>query len=133
MKNERGVSLIESLLVIVIIGTMVFLMVNIPNALNLMNKSKHLILAKEIAAKQIEDKRSLSYVNLANDSSAISDSRMSLLPDSSGTVVVSDCDAQVCSNGEQLKQVTVTVLWKDNNKQQTVTLKTLISSGGLNQ
>lgn len=130
--NEKGVSLVESLLVVVVVAVMVFLMANLPNAMNLINKSKHLSLAREIASKQIEDKRSLSFTNLANDSADISDSRISLLPGGSGSVVVADCEVQVCTNGEHVKQITVTVNWNDNNKQQTITLKTLIGEGGLN-
>lgn len=126
MKNQKGVSLVESLLVIVVIAAIVFLMANLPNAMNLISKSKHLSLAREIAAKQIEDKRSLSFANLVNDSAAISDSRIALLPNGSGTIAVEDYE-------ESIKQITATVSWKDNNKNQIVVLKTLIGEGGLNQ
>lgn len=131
--DQMGVSLIESLVIVVMVAVMVFLMANIPNAMNLLSKAKHTSLAREIAAKQIEDKRSISYVNLANDSAAISDSRMGLLPEGSGTIVTADCDEQVCTNDENVKQITVTIFWKDNNKDQKVTLTTLIGEGGLNQ
>lgn len=130
---EKGFSLIESLLVVVIIGSIVFLIANIPNAMMLIGKSRHASLAREIAVKQIEDKRALSYENLANDNSPISDSRLSLLPSSSGTVVVEDCDEQICTNGEHIKQVTAEVSWLDNNKPQKVNLKTMIGEGGINQ
>ena len=133
MKDERGISLIESLLVIVVVGVIVALMANLPNALNLVTKSKHLSQAREIAAKQIEDKRNINYVNLVNDESAVVDSRMNLLPSSSGTVLVEDCNPQICTNSEHVKQITVTVNWKDNNKTQTVTLKTFMGEGGINQ
>ena len=133
MKDERGVSLVELLLVVIVVGVIVFLLANLPNAMNLINKSKHLSMAREIAAKQIEDKRSISYINLVNDTLAISDSRINLLPDGSGTVVVADCDVLICTQGESAKQVSVTVSWKDNNKLQKVSLETLIAEGGLNQ
>lgn len=126
MKNQKGVSLVESLLVVVVMAAIVFLMANLPNAMNLVSKAKHLSMAREIVAKQIEDKRSISYANLVNDSSAISDSRISLLPSGNGTIAVADYE-------ESIKQITVTVSWKDNNKNQIVVLKTLIGKGGLNQ
>lgn len=135
--NQKGVSLVESLLVVVMVGLVVFLLANLPNAINLIGKSRHLSLAREIATKQIEDKREISYANLTNDNPAdppaIVDPRLSLLPVSSGTVLVEDCDAQICTNDEHVKQITVTVNWKDNGKQQIVTLKTFIAEGGLNQ
>lgn len=134
--KERGVSLIESLLVVVTVAGIVFLMANLPNAMNLVNKSKHLSLAREIAVKQIEDKRATSYSNLVPDTTNITasvDPRMNSLPNSSGTVKVEDCNVQICTNGENIKQVTVTINWKDNSKTQTISLKTFIGEGGLNQ
>lgn len=133
MKEEKGFSLIESLLVVVIIGSVVLLIANIPNALMLIAKSRHVSLAREIAVKQIEDKRTINYVNLVNDNSPITDTRLNLLPEGSGTVEVGDCDPSICTNGEDIKQVTVTVSWRDNNKTQTITLKTMIGEGGINQ
>lgn len=137
MENERGVSLIESLLVIVVVGLIVILLANLPNALGLITKSRHLSLAREIASKQIEDKRATSYANLADDASPIADSRISLLPQGSGSTIVESCASekspQICPNGEQLKIITVTITWKENNKNQSVSLKTLIGEGGLNQ
>lgn len=135
--NEKGVSLLESLLVVVILGIMAVLLANIPNALGLITKSRHLSLAREIASKQIEDKRATNYANLADDASPISDSRISLLPQGNGSLLVESCNSetnpQVCPNGEQLKIITVTITWKENNKNQSVSLKTLIGEGGLNQ
>lgn len=133
MKAEKGVSLIESLLVIVVVGSIVFLIANIPNALMLVAKAKHMSLAREIAVKQIEDKKTIQFANLVNDTANITDPRLSLLPTGAGTILVEDCDVIICSNGEKIKQVTVTVTWKDNSKTQTVNLKTMIGEGGINQ
>lgn len=130
---EKGVSLIESLLVVVVVGTVVFLLANLPNALSLVGKSRHLSIAREIASKQIEDKRNISYVNLVNDSSPISDSRIGLLPQGQGTIAVEDCSPTICASGEHIKLVTVTVKWQDNNKPQIITFKTMVGEGGINQ
>lgn len=129
----RGASLIESLLVVVMLGIIVVLMANLPNAFTLMSKSRHLSLAREIAAKQIEDKRGISYINLVNGTTNISDSSLSLLSNGSGTITVEDCNASICTNSEHIKKITVTLNWKDNNKNQTVSLNTFIGEGGLNQ
>ncbi|GEM_PF-1722129 len=136
MSDQRGVSLVESLLVVVVVGVIVALMANLPNAMNLITKSKELSLAREIATKQIEDKRATSYINLAKGTEDLKtlDSRVSLLPGGDGSVVVEDCDTEkICTNGESIKQVIVTINWKNNSKQQTATLNTLIGKGGLNQ
>lgn len=133
MKDESGVSLIESLLVVVVISSIVFLMANIPNALMLVGKSKHVSLAREIAVKQIEDKRNINYANLVNDNIPIADSRLNLLPQGTGTVAVEDCPVAICTNGENIKQVTVTVSWVNNAKPQNLTVNTMIGEGGINQ
>lgn len=130
---EKGFSLVEALLVVAIIGSAVFLIANIPNALMLIAKSRHVSLAREIAVKQIEDKRTISFDNLVNDNSPIFDTRLNLLPQGTGTVEVTDCDPSICTQGENIKVVTITVNWQDNSKTQTVFLKTMIGEGGINQ
>ena len=129
---EKGTSLVELLLVVVTIAAAVLLLANLPNAFLLISKSKHLSLAKEIAAKQIEDKRAISFINLVSGTQTISDTRINLLPQGTGTVTVVDCDASVCTNGENIKKVTVSVSWQEN-RLQTVQLDTLIGAGGINQ
>lgn len=133
IKSEKGVSLIESLLVVVAVAIIVVLLANLPNAINLINKSKHLSLAREIALKQLEDKRSISYINLANDTTAIVDNRFESLPQGSGTVVVADCDPLICTSGESIKKITVTISWKEGSTQQQFKIDTFIGEGGLNQ
>lgn len=133
MMHQRGVSLVETILVVLAIGFIVILMANLPNALGLVTKARHISLAKEIAAKQIEDKRAISYINLANGTSPISDSRLSLLPLGAGIMEVVDCNPTICTNAEPIKHVKVTVSWKDNLKEQNISLETFIGEGGLNQ
>lgn len=133
MSAQRGVSLIETILVVLALGFIVILMANLPNALGLIQKSKHLGVAREIATKQIEDKRATSFINLVNGTTDISDSRMNLLPAGSGQIDISDCDPAVCTNSEAIKKIRATVTWKSSNKDQTVTLETFIGEGGLNQ
>lgn len=133
MKNIKGISLVEILLVVATIGFIVILIANLPNALGLVTKSRHISLAKEIAAKQIEDKRDVSFINLVNGTTAISDSRLSLLHQGAGTLEIADCNPQICSNLEPIKYIKVTVSWMDNLKEQNIILETFIGEGGLNQ
>lgn len=133
INSVRGISLIEVLLAVAVVGTAVFLMANLPNAMGLVNKSRHLSLAREIAAKEIEDRRNISYINLVLDTTEIIDSRISLLPSGNGQVIVTDCDPLICTSLEHVKQVTVTLQWKEGNKNQQISLKTFIGEGGINQ
>ncbi len=129
----KGISLIELILVVAVVGAAVFLMANLPNAIGLIGKSRHLSLAREIAAKEIEDKRNISYINLVNDVSSISDQRISLLPAGAGQSKVEDCDPSICTGSENIKQVTVTINWKEGSRDQQISLKTFIGEGGINQ
>lgn len=131
--KEKGASLIESLLIVVTISTIVFLMANLPNAMGLIQKSRHLSLAREIAAKSLEDMRTISYINLVNGTTPVSDPGISLLPKGSGEIAVKDCPGQICTSSENIKYIRVTVSWADNQKTQTVSLDTFIGEGGLNQ
>ncbi len=68
-----------------------------------------------------------------NGTTAISDSRLQELSYGSGTVVIDDCNPQICTNDEESKQITVNVFWKEGQKDQKVSITTLVSEGGVNQ
>lgn len=129
----NGFSFVELLLVIAAVGFLVVLLGSIPNSLNLIGKSKHESLAREILSKEIEDKRNITYANLVLGETNISDSRLVLLPSGEGKTLIEDCNPSICTNGENAKQVTVTVTWKEAGKLQTAKIKTLTGEGGLNQ
>lgn len=131
--NAKGLSLVEILLVIAIIGMMVLLIANLPNSISLISKSRHQGLAREIAVKAIEDIRAQQYINLTDGSSDLLDSRVGLLPEGAGTKIISDCSVDVCANGEQAKQVTISISWKETGRAQNLTVTTLIGQGGLGQ
>ena len=133
--KERGVSLVELLLVVAAIGFLILLVSNLPNAINLIGRARHQSLAREIASKSIEDTRAIAFANLADGTTNLTDSRVNLLPSGSGARIIEPCNPNVCTGGEasKVKQVAVTLTWKEAGKTQTVKLQTLISEGGLNQ
>lgn len=125
--------MLEAILVIFVSGVLILLVANLPNAFNLVGKSKNASIAREIAVKQIEDLRSISYDNLALGSDDITDNRIALLPQGNGSFTIEDCNIELCANGEEIKMIKVSISWKENTKDQKVDLTTLISQGGLNQ
>lgn len=133
LSRSTGFSLVELLVVITLLGFLVFLIASLPGSIRLISRSHNLSTAREIASKEIEDKRAIQYLNLANGEVAVNDHRIGLLPAGSGITSVADCDPQVCTKGENTKVVTVTVNWMESGKQQQVVMKTLISEGGLNK
>jgi len=132
-QNEKGFSLIELLLVVATVGFLVLLLASVPNSIQLIGRSNHQSTAVEIAAKEIEEKRTISYVNLTPGETSINDERINLLPDGVGKTTILDCDSEICSNGENAKQIVVSISWKEFGKDQNVSLHTLIGEGGLNQ
>lgn len=133
MRKNSGISLVEVLLVITAVGVLVLIIGGIPNSIGLIGKAGRQSIAREIASKQIEDKRVISYANLANGTVAVVDLRLSSLLFGSGQVLVSDCDSTVCNNGEVAKKLEVIITWKELVGTETLKLNTLISEGGLNQ
>lgn len=130
---EKGASLVETLLAILTLSAIAFLIANIPGSFNLVNKSRHLSIAREIGTKAIEDKRALNFPNLVNDTLPITDPRISILPAGAGTIIVEDCPQEICSNSEVMKQLTVIITWKEGLKDQKTVFNTLIGQGGLSK
>lgn len=130
-KKDRGFSLIELLVIVVIVGFIALVLFNIPNSIRLIGVSRSSSVALDIAQKAVEDLRSITYDNLVNGSTNITDSRLTSLPGSSGTILIEDCPLIICSSGELTKKATITVNWRDQAVTKKIDLTTFISEGGL--
>lgn len=129
--NQTGFSLVEVLLVVIIAVLIIFTISNIPSSLKLVGASEQESLAREIAAKKLDDLRNMPYENLANGETSISDSRLGDLPGSSSSVSISDCSAQICTNNEEMKLVEIKVNWTESGKVKNVAVSSFISEGGI--
>jgi competence protein ComGC len=129
----KGVTLMELLIVITTIGMLTFLLASIPNSLALISRSDHISIAREIAVKQVDDRRAMPYDNLQIDENGVDivDYRMSRFPNGVGKVYIKPCDIQVCPSDEQVKQITVSISWTEAGQEQNVEITTLISENGL--
>lgn len=129
--SQNGLSLVEIVLSIALIGFVILVINNIPGSIKMISGSQKEAVAKDIAMKEIEALRRRSYSNISDGTTTIADSRMTSLPSSSGTVVVSECPLSICTEPENVKQAVVTVNWLDGGAVKKVTISTLISEGGL--
>lgn len=130
--NQKGISLVEILLVILIVGLIIIVLSNLPLSLSLVGGSKHESLAKQIVQREIEQLRAQTYDNLANTSTpppAIPDSRIGQLPAGVGIYIIADC--AVCTSNELIKQVTARVSWIESGKSMNAEVSTFIAKGGL--
>ncbi|SRR6266404_5511040 len=125
-KNKQsGFSIIEVPIALLIIAVMLVVYGLASNSVVLNHSSKDQDLAHHIAVSEIEDLRHLGYANLPA-SGSFSHSQLSLLPQSSASITISDYNADT-------KQVTVTVTWKEpaSSVTRSVSLVTLINQYGL--
>lgn len=126
-----GFSLVEVIIAVSLVGMIVLVIGNIPNAINLVTSSQSESKIREVAAKKIADIRVLGYDNLANGTTAINDSRLTSLSGASAFTVIADCPITVCASSEEVKQVSITVSWKENGEPKTYQVVTLVGKDGL--
>lgn len=131
MFNQKGFSIVEIVVVIVIIGFIFLLLSNLPSVIGIVGTNRYESIAKQIVVGKIEDLRSQGYTALANGTTNMTDTRLSLLPISSGQTVIEDCPSSICPNNEQIKKVTTKVNWSESGKPHSTEVVTFISKGGL--
>lgn len=129
--NQSGFSLIEVIIVVLLIGVTVFVIANIPHAINWISGSQTESKVRQVVAKRIEDIRLQGYDNLANGTTSITDPRLNELSGVSASTVVADCPQEICPGGELIKKVTVTVTWSESGSPKTYQVVTLVAKEGL--
>lgn len=129
--NDFGFSLVEIIIGIFIVGLIVLVIGNFPNAINLVTSSQADTKIREAAAKKMEDIRLAGYDNLANGTTPINDNRLNELGNVSAFTVISDCPVSICSGSELVRQVKITISWSENGEPKTYQLITLVGKDGL--
>lgn len=131
IESQKGISLIEILVVVLICGLIVGVIINIVPSVNLIGNSNRETLAKQVASQKIEDIRTQGYDNLGNGVQEITDSRLSALQEASATATISDCPQSICTNSELLKKVDVLISWIENSSPKNFQVTTFVGKGGL--
>lgn len=133
MNKQKGFSLVEIILAIMVVALIVALITNLPNSFSLIGASRRYATAKDIATKRLENLRLNGFSNLGlPGTTSFSDSRLAVLPSATATYTIADCPPSICTHGEtDIKQVNVTLTWQEKNQTRTINLYTFISSGGL--
>lgn len=131
--REKGISLIEIILVAAAVIALSLLLSTLPSAMSSINKSRQISLAKEIAVKELEYLRNQDYENLIEGNNTFVDVDLNKLPSAQGIYEINACSPIICTLGEDIKEVRVKVLWNEAGDNKNVELSTLVSKGGLNQ
>jgi type II secretory pathway pseudopilin PulG len=133
IKNQRGISLIELILVVVAVGVLAVLIASLPASIQSIRNSGNTSLAKEIANKEIDLLRKQPYSGLSNGMNTFTDASLFKLPSPAAQYEVSDCPIEVCASGEVAKKIKVTVFWQEAGVVKKVELSTLMTERGLGQ
>lgn len=128
----KAFSLIEIIIVVTVVGLIILVLSNLPSSFGLIGSGGYETIARQIAQKRIDDLRVQTYDNLANGTVPINDVRLNELPSSAGSTLIQDCPQTICTGSELVKQITITIDWKESGKNKNVKIDTLISKGGLN-
>ncbi|MDO8498446.1 MAG: type II secretion system protein [bacterium] len=131
--QEKGSTLVEIILVILMVGFLALLIANLPSSLSSINKSRHTSEAKDIVSRQIENlrKQGFTNLNLTDGETAFPDTDLSNLSSGSAVYKVENCPSEVCQQSEEAKKVTVKVSWNESGDAKSVELVTIVSEGGL--
>lgn len=131
MREQKGFSLVEIIIGIFIVGLIVIVIGNLPNAINLVTSSQYDSIVREVAAKKMEDVRLTGYDSLVNGTTPINDSRLGSFSGASGFTVVSNCQPSVCGANQLVKEVKITISWSEKGEPKTYQLVTLVGKDGL--
>lgn len=127
----KGFSLIEVLVTLFIIGAIVLVMANIPQVITLVKGSQSELKVREVTAGKIEDIRLSGFDNLADGTTPIIDSKLNSLANVSGVVLIEPCPLQLCTSGELVKKITITITWNENSEPKRFSVTTLVAKEGL--
>lgn len=131
--KEKGISLIEIILVAGVVIALTLLLTSLPSSMSSINKSRQTSLAKEIALKELERLRNQNYENLVEGSNSFIDADLNKLPSALGIYEIIPCSPLICTLDEDMKEIKVVVSWNESGDNKNVELSTLVLNGGLGQ
>jgi prepilin-type N-terminal cleavage/methylation domain-containing protein len=124
-KKQSGMTLIEVVMSLAIIGGLLVLYSAAFNVSVYTKRMKHENIAYHVASKKMEELRSTPYDSLPA-SNTFTDTQLNQLPSSSANFTIGNY-----STYTGMKEITVTVNWNDG-RARNIVVRTLSGSGGIN-
>jgi len=124
---------VELVLVVAAVGFLALLVNNLPSSISSINKSRHISLARDVAGKQMEFLRRQSFENLSNGTETFSAPELNTLNGANALYEINDCPPEICTEGEEAREVKVRITWNESGDNKSVELMTIIGKGGLGQ
>ncbi|GAG55613.1 unnamed protein product [marine sediment metagenome] len=127
-KREEGLTYIEVLVTMVIFGVaLIALLSCFLHGFNVLSRMRQTAIATQSIQKELEIIRNMSFNDILTLDSSFTNESLSLLEDSSGAVNIED------SLGDDIKKLTVSVLWSYQGKQMRKDVVTYITRKGINR
>lgn len=133
--SQKGFSLLEIVLALFLVVSVAAILLTTGGSLFTTRSSRLQTTAARVASKEIEALRNADFASVtvggSQPLSNPSDSDLAKLPSSQASKTVSNYPDPPESPDPQMKRVTITVSWVDNNVTKTYTTDTLIFENGL--
>jgi type II secretory pathway pseudopilin PulG len=127
-KREEGLTYIEVLVTMVIFGVaLIALLSCFLHGFNVLSRMRQTAIATQSIQKELEIIRNMSFNDILTLDSSFTNDNLSLLEDSGGAVNIED------SLGDDIKKLTVSVLWSYQGKQMRKDVVTYITRKGINR
>ncbi len=127
-KREEGLTYIEVLVTMVILGVvLIALLTCFLHGFNVISRMRQTAVATHSVQKELELIRDMSFNDILILDSAFTNESLSLLAGSSGALNIED------SLGDDIKKLTVSVLWSHRGKQMRKEVVTYITRKGINR
>ena len=127
-KREEGLTYIEVLVTMVIFGVaLIALLSCFLHGFNVLSRMRRTAIATQSIQAELELVRNMSFNDVLTLGSSFTNESLSLLEDSSGAVNIED------SLGDDIKKLTVSVLWSYQGKQMRKDVVTYITRKGINR
>lgn len=127
-KREEGLTYIEVLVTMVILAVVLIALLScFLHGFNVLSRMKQVAIATQAIQEELELIRNMSFNNILTLESSFTNESLSLLEDSSGVISLED------SLGDDIKKLTVSVLWSYRDKQLRKEVVTFITKKGINR
>jgi len=127
-KREEGLTYIEVLVTMVILAVVLIALLScFLHGFNVLSRMRQMAIATQSIQEELELIRNMSYNDVLTLESSFTNESLSLLEDSSGVISLED------SLGDDIKKLTVSVLWSYRETEMRKDVVTFITKKGINR
>jgi type II secretory pathway pseudopilin PulG len=127
-KREEGLTYIEVLVTMVILAVVLIALLScFLHGFNVLSRMRQMAIATQSIQEELELIRNMSFNDILTLDSSFTNESLSLLEDSSGVISLED------SLGDDIKKLTVSILWSYREIQMRKDVVTFITKKGINR